>query len=394
MAKLLMISGDRSLAEGKRGAFYNTLEEFRKYWDRIDVICPKVQPSSRAQAEGSPKSNLRPELRPREVQSRQPFSNVFIHPSSWPLIFQHFWIWKKGGQLFKENKFDLITVHDYPPFYNGIGARLLWSKIKVPYILEIFHIPGYPKASGIKEYFYKILALLFLRYDAKKAKNIRIINQSQARPFLLKADIPASKIIYAPAFYIDLTVFYPKEVKKEYDLIFIGRLVKNKGVDLLIKAVINTKHQTPNIKCLIMGAGSLKEKLKIKIKNLKLQDNVLLYGWAKDSNEVAELINKSRILVMPSYNEGGPRVVLEAIACGVPVIATSVGIVPDVIKDGESGDIIDWKAEDISQKIIRLLNDKERYERYSRNGFEIVKRFEKTETVRNYADKLKEIIKP
>lgn len=56
MAKLLMISGDRSLAEGKRGAFYNTLEEFRKYWDRIDVICPKVQPSSRAQAEGSPKS--------------------------------------------------------------------------------------------------------------------------------------------------------------------------------------------------------------------------------------------------------------------------------------------------------------------------------------------------
>ena len=85
MAKLLMITGRGSaidLASGEKGAFYNTLEEFHKYWERIDIIIPR--------AGGSP------------VESPlAPFDNVFLHPSPWPLIFQSFWILKKGREIYR-----------------------------------------------------------------------------------------------------------------------------------------------------------------------------------------------------------------------------------------------------------------------------------------------------
>src|SRR3989338_4684931 len=149
MAKLLMITGlgsAKDLASGKKGAFYNTLEEFHKYWDRVDIIAPK--PTTKDQR---PTTNL--------------FGNVFVHISPWPLIFHPFWFLKKGLEIYREQKFDLMTVQDFPPFYNGIGARLLRQKIKVPYILEIFHIPGHPRAASIKEVIYKFLFKLFIGFD-------------------------------------------------------------------------------------------------------------------------------------------------------------------------------------------------------------------------------------
>ena len=392
--KLLMITGDRSLAEGKRGAFYNTLEEFHKYWVRIDIICPKV---SRGSTSGG-----------FEVEPL--FGNVFIYHSPWPLWLQPFWILKKGREIYREHKFDLMTVHEYPPFYNGIGARLLWSKINpvkyrgavtprglfdgvnIPYILEIHHIPGHPRASDFKEWLYKIATRFFIKYDAAKAKAVRVVNQHQVPEFLVKAGVPKEKIAYIPSFYIDLDIFKPMNLQKKYDLIFVGRLAKNKGLDLLLEAVSKLKIQISNFKLLIVGTGLLTKSLKFKIKNLKLQDNILLHGWANSSQEVAELINKSKILVMPSFNEGGPRVVLEAMACGVPVLATPVGIVPDVIKDGESGGIIDWNPMDISKKAQELLENSGKYQKYLANGLEIARHFEKRDAIKNYAEKLQKLL--
>lgn len=375
MAKLLMITGLGSaedLASGKKGAFYNTLEEFHKYWERIDIISPKI--------------------RNQEPGARKLFENVFIHISPWPLIFHPFWFLKKGAQIFKEQKFDLMTVHEFPPFYNGIGARLLSLKTKAPYILEIHHIPGYPKSSNLKESIYRGLIRWFIKLDASRAAAVRVVNRKQAPEFLVRAGVPKDKIIYIPSMYIDLQVFKPMNLPKEYDLIFVGRLEVNKGISLLLEAVkLLVINYHLSIKCLIVGDGPLKKYLKFKIKNFKLQDNVLLYGWAKNFQEIAELMNKSKILAMSSYNEGGPRVVVEAMACGVPVLATNVGLMPDFV--GENAiKIIDWDAEDISQKVKNILENGNERAKMIVAGLEISKQFEKKEAIKNYADKLKEII--
>ena len=369
MAKLLMITGlgsAKDLAFGKKGAFYNTLEEFSKYWERIDIIAPKIETRDKKQ-----ETSL--------------FGNVFIHISPWPLMFHPIWFIRKGREIYQEQKFDLMTVHEFPPFYNGIGARLLWNKIKVPYILEIHHIPGYPKAASLKEGIYRNFMKWFIKFDASKATAVRVVNQNQTPEFLIKAGVPEKKIIYIPSMYIDLEVFKPMNLPKEYDLIFVGRLVENKGVHLFLETV-----KKLNLKAIMVGGGPLKNSIKLEIGNWKLE--IDLYGWAKDSHEIAELLNKSKVLVMPSYNEGGPRVVLEAMACGVPVLATSVGIIPDIINDGKSGGIIDWQSEDIALKAKELLSNPEKYSKYSQNGVKIARQFEKKEAIRNYADKLKEIL--
>ena len=387
MSKLLMITGRGSaadLASGKRGAFYNTLEEFHKYWTRIDIICPRPNNIN----SGNPKSEI---LNSKQIQNPKLetislFNNVYIHPAPWPLIFQPWWILKKGLQIYRQQKFNLVAVHEYPPFYNGIGARMLWSKIRIPYVLEIFHIPGYPKAANLKERIYRNLFYAFIGYDCRKAKAVRVMN-GQVAERLVDSGVPRPKINLIPAIYIDLDIFKPMNLEKKYDLIFVGRLAKNKGINLLIEAfkILHSTFYLLNSKLLIVGDGPLRENLKFKIENLKLQDNVLLYGWARDSEEVAKLLNQSKILIMPSYNEGGPRVVLEAIACGLPVLATSVGIVPDVIKDRESGRIIDWNAEDIAVKSKELLSNAEEYDKYKQAGLEVVKQFEKKKAIKNYA---------
>ena len=359
-----MISGDRTLVQGKQGAFYNTLGEFHKYWERIDIISPKIK-------------NQRSKI-------KNIFDNVFIHPSPWPLILQPFWILKKGQKIYGEQKFDLMTVHEYPPFYNGIGARMLWGKIKVPYILEIHHIVGYPKAADLRERLYRWLTRAFIKYDSSKAKAVRVVNQRQVPEFLIEAGVPKEKIIYIPSLYIDLDIFRPMDLEKRYDLIFVGRLVKNKGIDLFLEAV-----KRLDCKAAIIGDGPLKEKIKFKIKNRKFK--IDMYGWVEAQQEVTKLLNQSKILVMVSYNEGGPRVVGEAMACGVPVLATPVGIVPDIIKNGESGEITDWKAEDIAEKGWTLLKNKDKYEKYRQMAIRIASQFEKKSAIKNYALKIQDL---
>lgn len=118
-----------------------------------------------------------------------------------------------------------------------------------------------------------------------------------------------------------------------------------------------------------------------------------MYGHAKDSSDIADLLNRSRILVMPSYNEGGPRVVTEALACGVPVLATPVGMCPDLLKNGRGGEIISWNSDDIANKAERLLNDPQKYADLSRSGPEIVRQFEKKASIKNYAEELKKLLK-
>ena len=388
--KLLMITGlgsAKDLASGKKGAFYNTLEEFHKYWTRIDIIVPKIR---------NPKSEIRNKFEIRNSKLEILFGNVFVHISPWPLIFHPFWFLKKGLEIYKEQKFDLMTVHEYPPFYNGIGAWMLWRKIRVPYILELMHIPGYPKAGNLKEVLYKNLVRWFIKYDAKRAEKIRIINKIQTPEFLKRAGVSEERCIYIPAFYIDLDIFSPKDAEKKYDLAFAARLEKNKGITELLNAVKLLITARPEdylpIKLLIIGSGSLKKELTELVEQNGLENNVFFSGWLATSDDVAKAYSSARIFVNPSYNEGGPRVALEAMACGLPVITTRVGLMLDIIKDGENGLFTDWTTEDMADKISSLLKNKEFQVKFAAAGLELVRRFEKKEAIKNYAEKIKQLI--
>lgn len=376
-----MISGDRTLASGKQGAFYHTLEEFRHHWQRIDIITPGVS---------------RQGTRDKQQEGQEVFDNVYVHPSPWSLIFQPLFIFKKGIELWRLHRFGLVTVHEFPPFYNGIGARLLWQKIRVPYVLETHHIPGYPRAADIKERLYRWLTKMLIRFDAARAVAVRAVNQHETPGFLVKAGVPREKIRYIPSMYIDTQVFKkyipPAGGVKEYDLIFVSRIEKNKGIFNLIDAINIARKTKPDIRLLLVGNGSQLENLKLTIKNLKLEANVIFSGWLASTEDVARAYNSARIFLNPSFNEGGPRVAIEAMACGVPVITTQVGLMHDIIKDGETGIFCDWSPEDMATKVLDLLASQALQDRIGAAGLEIAQRFDRRVQIKNYAESLKKLV--
>lgn len=355
-----MIAVGRILAQDKKGPLYYTLEELSKYWERIDVICPRIEQGT---------YNIH--------------GNVYVHGFPKLMRRQPWFIFKKGLEIYKKQKFDLFTIHNDPPFYNDIGGYWLHKKTKVPYVLEVMHIIGDPKPASLKEWFYKLLERLFVNFFAKNAKAVRVINKKQTGEFLKKSGVDEKKIKYIPAFYIDLGVFKPQSIEKKYDIVFSGRLVKNKGIMLLLKAIANIKN--PNIKLIVVGDGPLKSEIQEFVKRNKLENNVEFAGWLPSIEDVARVYNQSKIMVMPSFNEGGPRVNLEAMACKVPVITSRVGIMLDIIKDGENGLFIDWNAKDIAEKILSLFNNDNLYKKIAENGYITAQDFERRQAIRNYA---------
>ena len=159
IVNLLMISGDRSILEGKKGAFWYLLEEFSQYWDRIDVICPKVK-----------------EITVGMSVIDGLFDTVHFHPCPRGLWYQPRWIAKIGEALAASHKYAVMSVHEYPPFYNGLGAEWLSRRVKIPYALEVHHIVGYPHASSLAEWLGRILSHLFLVNDSYGAKAVRCVN--------------------------------------------------------------------------------------------------------------------------------------------------------------------------------------------------------------------------
>jgi glycosyltransferase involved in cell wall biosynthesis len=360
---LLMVSGNGGPAEGKLDAFHNMLAEFSKYWDRIDIICPSV------------KENICP----------SPFPNVFFHPSPWKKLWQPFHIAKVGARLARERNYDLITIQEYAPFLHGIGGNYLAAKTKIPFVSEFHHIEGYPKAADFTEVLRRFMSGIYARWVSKRALRLRVVNGNETPQFLRAHGVPEEKLLRLYSFYLQLDVFTPLNVAKEFDMVFCGRLVKNKGLFELLQATKILTRDFPDLRFLIIGTGGLEQKLKAFAGELGIEKNVVFHGWAKDNREIASLLNRSRVFVLTSYAEGGPRTPLEAMACGIPVVTTPVGLMKELIKDGENGLLINWDPAFIAKRVSQLLKDADKRFQLGRQGKKSVSIFNYSDIIRQYA---------
>ena len=143
----------------------------------------------------------------------------------------------------------------------------------------------------------------------------------------------------------------------ESDIIFAGRLVKNKNVDLLIKSIALIKEAMPSIKCLIIGDGPERNNLEALVADLHLEQNVSFLGSLDHSQAVFSYLKASRVFVLPSTREGFGIVLLEANACGLPVVTVkhSQNAACDLIIDGKNGFLSEFNKEDMASKIMMAL---------------------------------------
>jgi len=369
---ILHLTLDQTIAQdGKETVFYNMLKHFSRYWGRIDVLCP-----------GSAIS-----------KKRTIYKNIHVHPSPWSFWFQIPFIVIEGSKLLATNRYSAILVQSCPPFFLDIAALYLRLRFRIPVILEVMHVVGYPKATGIWERIGPALTKFWLRLVSSNLVAIRVINK-ETYALLLAWDIPKTKILLVPAFYLDSNLFQKiKGIKKEKNsILFIGRLVANKGVFELLKAITKIKEKIPDVTLTVIGEGPLRPKIKLFIEQNGLHSAVKFVGFLKTQEELVRFYNQSEVLAVVSYNEGGPRVVLEAMACGLPVVSTNVGIVGDVIKDGENGLLTSWDPIDIAQKLTLLLKDNKLRYTFSSRNLDTIKQFEARKMIQNYAQAYKKLL--
>jgi glycosyltransferase involved in cell wall biosynthesis len=167
-----------------------------------------------------------------------------------------------------------------------------------------------------------------------------------------------SKIVFLSDQFIDTNLLKISSNIKQRDNIvgYMGRLMEEKGVINFINCMPILLNRNMTLKFFVGGGGPLFDELKGEVKRNLIDSKVEFSGWY-NRNQLGSYLNRLKLLVIPSYSEGGPYIALEAMACGTPVLCTKVGFLPDLIKDGDNGFFMENNsASCIAMNVERVLN--------------------------------------
>ncbi len=169
---------------------------------------------------------------------------------------------------------------------------------------------------------------------------------------------------------------------KRYDIIFAGRLIKEKNVDLLVKAVSLLKEDFPNVKCCIVGDGPEKLSLVELAKKTGVYESIEFSGF----QEYKALIGKikvSKVLVLPSSREGFGMVVIEAFACAVPVITVRAkyNAAQGLVEEEIDGFVVQPDERDISRAIEKIIEKNSGYRKISNAAHQKAEKYDWEKTV-------------
>ncbi|HEC80987.1 MAG TPA: glycosyltransferase family 1 protein, partial [Thermoplasmatales archaeon] len=176
---------------------------------------------------------------------------------------------------------------------------------------------------------------------------------------------------------VDEKFFYPKqkilEEGKKY-IMFAGRIDREKGLFDLVESATYICSKRSDVFFIIAGKGRDLGKLQWSIRKAKLQDRFIFPGQV-DKDQLVKLYQNATIFVFPSYHEGLPGAVLEAMSCGLPVIATDVRGNRDLISNGETGILVPPRSpKKMAEAISMLLEDEKLRKTLGKNARKIVER--------------------
>lgn len=141
--------------------------------------------------------------------------------------------------------------------------------------------------------------------------------------------------------------------RKPWSLLFLGRLGQRKGIFDLLEVVSRLKADFPDLELLCGGDGDAEAVMR-RAKVLGIQERIRLLGWVRGQEKQA-LLASAGVFVLPSYHEGLPMSVLEAMAAGLPVVSTRVGGIPDAVTSGKEGVLVEPGDVDALEAALRRL---------------------------------------
>ena len=296
----------------------------------------------------------------------------------WDKISYIYKAWQEAENIHRHKRFEIIWA--LMASYGGIAALLFkLNHPSVPMILTL------QEGDSEKHLMFGKFGLVgwFGKKIIQKADFIQSISKYLA-DFAIKRGAECPIEVVPNGVDIDLfeTKYKQIELKllrdnlgitDEYVVVTTSRLVYKNGVDILIKAVAKVKETRPNIKLLVIGDGPELSNLKLKIKNLKLDKEVIFLGQIPQK-DLPIYFRISDVFVRPSRSEGLGNSFLEAMAAKTPVIGTPVGGIIDFLFNCQTGLLANPEdSEDLAEKINYTLGHQELKTKIIKNAEELVK---------------------
>ena len=362
---LLVISNGYPSEDGVPSHVFvkSQVDELKKYFKKIVVISPQPYfPKILNKIEFIPEK-----YRIRSVFQDYTYDNVQLYfPRFYTLPLQYF---RERNQDFalravkkcinkNEINFDIIHAHFTTP--SGYIARKVSKEEGKAYVLTI---------QENMNWFMEL-------YNSGEKKHYDVWRDAKTLIRVNKRDVPKLKeynenTVSIPNGY-DSTTFYPKDKSKVRQELSLPQNKKNKKIFLhvgfykqhhknqlaLIRACKLLKHENIDFKCYLVGGGPDEALFRTKISELELEDEVILVGRVPNQ-EVSTWMNAADIMVFPSFAEGNPTVVVEALACGLPVIGSKGGGMDEVITEKSGFIVEDQEDEEEIKNIIKKVLDRE-----------------------------------
>ncbi len=273
--------------------------------------------------------------------------------------------------------YDVLHLHSPNSFSNPLA--FLANLFKKKPIIVTYHSDIIPH-SIIMKVFKPIYENTFKRIILNSAK---VIMPTSPQYVEISDTLPKyrKKIMVVPN-GISLKEFKPSKKRKNNTILFLGRLIYYKGLDVLLEAMKKVVEEVPDAVLLIAGSGELEGELKKKAKELGIAKNVKFLGRVSEE-EKEKLMKQCTVFVLPSVHksEAFGVVILEAMAYGAPVITTDVS--GTVFAAGDAGIIVKHgDSKQLAEAIVKVLKDKTLRKKMTEKGLKHVKKFDWDEIVK------------
>lgn len=289
-----------------------------------------------------------------------------------------------------KDSYDIIDCQEFP-YFSCFSTKLVSIARHTPMIITWYEVWGdyWFEYLGRKGIFGKLVE----KYTTKLPQLIVPISE-KIESDLKTLGVPEEKMRVVPNGVDFYRIQNVKPYEEEFDIVYVGRLISHKNVDVLLKAVSMLKDEIKDIRVAIIGDGPERDNLIKLAKELDLQQNVKFFGFVEKDEDVYAIMKASKVFVLPSTREGFPNTILEANSCGLPAIVIdhplngSTGIV----KHEYNGFILPLSEKEISTRVLTVLQDPHLLDTLKRNSIEFAKSHDWSVMVEKLEDVYREVV--
>ena len=272
------------------------------------------------------------------------------------------------SKTFDENNFDIIHYHS--PLVPPIKTDL--SSITTFHACWEAESKMYDKITDIYSFYVRMFYKFFVQYEMNSIKDIdkiTTVSHKVANELSTFYGVDINEIAVVKN-GVDVNFFTPisKNDNKESSILYTGRLVYRKGLIDLVKSAEYVCKECADASFILAGKGALRSTLEKMVHDLKLESKFSFLGFIAQ-DELIKHYQINTIYVLPSYYEGLPTTILEAMSCGMPVVATGIPGTNEVVVDGETGILVPPKnPKALADAIIKLLKDEKLRKKMGKAG--------------------------